>query len=517
MLPEQVFHAWKQKITKQDIYTFLTAVIAGFLTHMRVFVRDIPNHDGMSSLHFDQNMITSGRWFLRVACGISSDFTLPWIIGVLCVLYLAITAVILKRFFRVNHTFTAMFLAVILVTYPTLTSNFAYMFTADGYMLALLLAVLSVFLVEKSPFGFVWGAIALGFSVGIYQAYVSFAMILAVYAVCRGWFFGTKLKEKWSVTWRYVAMGGGGAVIYYVMLQLLLFLQNTALSGYQGIGSGNEMTLMERIVQIYKDFIVHTLKGNIMMQKGWLLVAALVLFGVALVVLVQALYKVGSLKSIWTYLCAVVAVMVLPVCFNVILIISPDVTYHSLMRYQWVLFPMIALVILDKHGAEICKGIKGQALAAWLGIVASVVIAFQYALICNIGYFNLEKKFEKTYAYCLRMLEQMEETEGYYHGIPVAMIGVVGDHYLPSTDLTVGKTDSLIGINGDYLFYTAVNYQAFIEYYFGVHIELVPIEDMVEIIQDPRYIELQVFPKKDSMKVVDGILYIRTENKGEFN
>ena len=517
MLPDQVFHAWKQKITKQDIYTFLTAVIAGFLTHMRVFVRDIPNHDGMSSLHFDQNMITSGRWFLRVACGISSDYTLPWIIGVLCVLYLAITAVILQRFFKVKHTFTAIFLAAILVTYPTLTSNFAYMFTADGYMLALLLAVLAVFLVEKSPFGFVWGAIALGFSMGIYQAYLSFAMILAVYAVCRVWFFGTELKEKWNVTWRYVAMGGGGAVIYYVMLQLLLFVQNTALSGYQGIGSGNEKTLMERITQIYKDFVVHTLKGNIMMQKGWLLAAAAVLFGVALVVLVQALYKAGSLKSVWTYLCAVAAVIILPVCFNVILIISPDVTYHSLMRYQWVLLPMIALVILDKHGMDICRCIKGQALVAWLGIIAAGVIAFQYALICNIGYFNLEKKFEKTYAYCLRMLEQMEGTEGYYHGIPVAMIGVVGDHYLPSTDLTVNVTDSLIGVNGDYLFYTAENYQAFIEYYFGVHIELVPMEDMVEIIRDPRYIELQVFPKPDSMKVVDGILYIRTENKGEFN
>ena len=129
----------------------------------------------------------------------------------------------------------------------------------------------------------------------------------------------------------------------------------------------------------------------------------------------------------------------------------------------------------------------------------------------------MEKKYEKTYAYCLRMLDRMEETEGYYHGIPVVMIGVVGDHYLPSTDLTVGVTDSLIGVNGDYLFYTAENYQAFIEYYFGVHIELVPMEDMVEIIRDPRYIELQVFPKPDSMKVVDGILYIRTENKGEFN
>ena len=190
MLPEQVFKIWKQKITKRDCYTFLSTVIIGLLTHMRVFVSDIPNHDGMSSIHFDQNMITSGRWFLRVACGISSDYTLPWVIGVLCVLYLALTAVLLQRFFEVKYTFTAMLLGAVLVAYPTLTSNFAYIFTADGYMLALLLAVLAIFWVERSRLGFVWGAIALGFSMGIYQAYISFAMILAVYAVCRAWFFG---------------------------------------------------------------------------------------------------------------------------------------------------------------------------------------------------------------------------------------------------------------------------------------------------------------------------------------
>lgn len=517
MLPEQVFNSWKQKITKQDVYTFLTAVVVGFLTHMRVFVSDIPNHDGMSSLHFDQNMITSGRWFLRVACGISSDYTLPWVIGVLCVLYLALTAVLLQRFFRVKHTYTAMLLAAILVTYPTLTSNFAYMFTADGYMLALLLAVLAVCLAERGKLGFVWGAIALGFSMGIYQAYLSFAMILAVYGVCRAWFFGKEFKEKWDVTWRYIAMGVLGAGVYYGMLQLLLFLQNKALSGYQGIGQENEKTFAERLIQIYKDFGVHTLQGNILMQKGFLMAAMVILVLLAAVVLIKALYQAGSLKNIWTYLCAAVALVILPICFNVILIISPDVIYHALMRYQWVLIPVIAIVILDRHGEEVCGTQAVGAVAAWLGLVLSVAVVFQYAMICNIGYFNLEKKFEKTYAYCLRMLEQMEETEGYYHGMPVAMIGVVGDHYLPSTDLTIGVTDSLIGVNGDYLFYTAENYQAFMKYYFGVSLELVPIEDMVDIIQTPEYKELEVFPKQNSMKVVDGILYIRTENKGEFN
>jgi predicted SPOUT superfamily RNA methylase MTH1 len=55
------------------------------------------------------------------------------------------------------------------------------------------------------------------------------------------------------------------------------------------------------------------------------------------------------------------------------------------------------------------------------------------------------------------------------------------------------------------------------EYYFGVKMKLVDIEDVPRYISTPEYIEMEVFPKQNSMKVVDGILYIRTENKGEFN
>jgi len=514
MLPEQAFKMWQSKLTKKDKYTFWTAVIIGLLTHMRVFVSDIPNHDGMSSIFFDQNMITSGRWFLRVACGISSDYTLPWLIGVLSVVYLACTAVVLQRFFEVKHVFTAVLMGAILVVYPTLASNFAYIFTADGYMLALLLAVLAVFMVERSKLGFLYGAVALGFSMGIYQAYISFAMILAVYGVCRTWFFGDSLKAKWNITWRYIAMGGLGAGIYYLMLQLLLLIQQTFLSGYQGIGEGNSKSFVETVILIYKDFIVHTFKGNILIQGGFLAFAVAALTAMAMVVLCKALWQAGSLKSIWTYFCAAAAVILLPICFNAILLISPDVMYHALMRYQWVLIPIMALAILDRHTAVGINKKVGAALS-WMGIVLAVLITFRYTVICNIGYFNLEKKFEKTYAYCLRLLEQMEETEGYYHGMPVAMIGVVGDHYLPSTDLTQGVTDSLIGVNGDYLFYTAENYKAFLSYYFGVEIETVPINDMVEIIQTPEYKALKVFPKENSMKVVNGILYIRTENEGD--
>ena len=57
-----------------------------------------------------------------------------------------------------------------LVTLPAVASTFAYVFTMDGYMLAVLLSVASVLCVKKSRYGFLPGAVCLAFSQGTYQA-----------------------------------------------------------------------------------------------------------------------------------------------------------------------------------------------------------------------------------------------------------------------------------------------------------------------------------------------------------
>ena len=70
----EVWQIIKSHIKKEWKIAFLAAFIMGLLIHMPMMLGDIPNHDGLDSIYFDQNMITSGRWFLTVACGISSYF-----------------------------------------------------------------------------------------------------------------------------------------------------------------------------------------------------------------------------------------------------------------------------------------------------------------------------------------------------------------------------------------------------------------------------------------------------------
>ena len=75
MTPKMVAEKLNGKLEKRHKTAFAWTVIAALLIHLPVMLSDIPNHDGLASIYFDQNMITSGRWFLTVACGFSSYFT----------------------------------------------------------------------------------------------------------------------------------------------------------------------------------------------------------------------------------------------------------------------------------------------------------------------------------------------------------------------------------------------------------------------------------------------------------
>ena len=148
----------------------------------------------------------------------------------------------------------------------------------------------------------------------------------------------------------------------------------------------------------------------------------------------------------------------------------------------------------------------------WVIMISGAVLVFCYALTDNIAYSNLEKKYEKTYAYCVRLLDRIEQTPGYYQGIPVVINGVVGDDPFPVTDLTTDITGNMIGLSGDYLLYTGANYEAFIRNYLGATLNIVDVETMGEIYYTEEYTEMDSFPGPDSTKVVNGMLYVKTEN-----
>ena len=508
--PSQIWEWLKLHIKKNCKLAFLAAFIIGVLVHAPIMLSDIPNHDGLDSLYFDQNMITSGRWFLTIACGFSSYFTVPWLIGLLGMLFLALAAAALVDFLEVEQSWAVIVISGMLVAFPALASTFAYVFTLDGYMMALLFAVLSVWCVKKWKKGFVIGGVFLAFSMGIYQSYLPFAVLLSIYGVLMIFISSGTLKEKFSGILKYLYMGIIGVAGYYIILQILLKLQGKELANYQGIdgmGAGLGGGILSSVKSMYVDFFGFTFGGNVLMNNVFsTVVLALLVFATLVTVFTLCVQKKWY-KSLWFYAVLVLLVVGIPVATNLIFVISPNVTYHLLMRYQWVLFPICMVAFVARYAPDKYKG-----ASEWLLLLCSGVLAFNFVVTDQIAYSNLEKKYEKTYAYCLRLLDRIEQTEGYYPGIPVAMVGVVGDEQFPITDLTNHVTSNMIGMTGDNLLYTSTNYKLFMKAYLGATLNILPAEAMAEMYYSEEYVAMDSFPGENSIKIMDGVMYIKTEN-----
>ena len=481
---------------------------------MPAMLYDIPNHDGLASMYFDQNMITSGRWFLSVACGFSSYYTLPWVTGLLGLVFLGLASAVVTEILGVEKGWAIVLNSGLLVTFPALASNFAYVYTLDGYMLGLLLAVLAVLLTGKYKRGFLGGAVCLAFSLGIYQIYLSFAMILSLFSVLMLLAEEEKPVRAVKGAARYLGMGALGAALYYGLLRILLHIQGKELASYQGIdgmvsGNAGEGGLLHSLKALYMDFAAFTLKGNVL-YNNWISLAALILLGAAAAVTALGWVRRRKWwKNPLFFVIMIVALLAAPLMTNVILVISPEVTYHLLMRYQWVLYLMGMTAFVSRRASFAGRG---AAVLEWAACAAAFVLVFFYGVTDNIGYSNLQKKYEKTYAYCVRLLDRIEQTDGYYQGIPIAMIGVIGTDQYPPTDLTLPVTGNMIGLNGDSLVYTGANYQAFIRNYLGATLNFLPPDAMAEMYYSEEYTAMDSFPGKDSIRIIDGIMYVKTEN-----
>ena len=170
---------YQNKIKKTWKLAFFSAFVLGLLVHLYKFTNLLPNADALYNFYSNQNMAASGRWFLSIACGLSSYFDLPWVNGLLSLVFMGLTSAMVAEVFRMKNPVLILLSSGLLVSFPAVTATLSYEFTADGYMLAMALAAFSVCLTRMEYIGkahwkkLVFSGICICLCCGIYQAYVT--------------------------------------------------------------------------------------------------------------------------------------------------------------------------------------------------------------------------------------------------------------------------------------------------------------------------------------------------------
>lgn len=511
LIIDGLFAKIKNRIKPYRITAFVSAMIIGLLTYGYFMSNHFLTYDSMWNLYSDQNMITSGRQFLQYACGISSYYDLPWLNGLLAIFYLAVTSIFVVEGMGIRSHINSALTAGIIVTFPSVISTFGYSYTVDGYMVAALLAAGAFFLADRKKWGFLSGAVLLGISLGIYQAFLSFAIVLCVLKLLLDILDNVKVKDVFIKGVRFVGMGIGAYAFYLISLNIMLKIQNEQLSGYQGVDKVQGISLSvlpQGLKAAFTNFINFARWSNVLTTTGFMKCAFVVLALAGVALFVYLFISKKCHKNIWNILIILGCVTVIPFGATAVSIISPDTYYHLLLRSCWCLFFVFVLALSEKltiGKREVVNRIKK--IAVIVISLFSVVLIFEFSKMANIAGYNQNERYEKTYSLCVRIVDRLEQTPGYEHGMPVAILGGFADY--PSTDITKEDLSGYFGVTGDYVTGSSEHFAEFMSHYMNITLNVVNLDEQVKLTETEEYKNCPKFPDKDSIIQIDGVWIVK--------
>ena len=96
-MPEKAIKKLNSYILPQWKLCFFAALLVGLVAHIYKITGWLPNWDSLVFRYDPQNMIGLGRWFLPIACGFSSFYDLPFLNGIIAILFHGLSAVCICR------------------------------------------------------------------------------------------------------------------------------------------------------------------------------------------------------------------------------------------------------------------------------------------------------------------------------------------------------------------------------------------------------------------------------------
>ena len=511
MTPDKIWSNLVKKLKPQHKTAFLSAFVIGILTHLYAMTNNFLTYDSMWNIYSDQDMITSGRQFLTYACSVGSYFDLPMINGLLAILWLSISAALITECFNIEGKVLPVIVGGLMVTFPSVSSTFAYSYTIDGYMLAILLSILAFFLADRFKYGFIAGIFALGISLGIYQAEFSFTILICICALLVYILNNTPAKEMLSKIWRYIAMGVGGYAFYLISLKIMLSIKHTEISGYQGTDRVSTFALSDLpagLKAAWENFYYFMRYGGIFSATGAMKISYLVFMAIGAVSFVYLFIKKKAYKSVFNIVLTVILAIATPFASCLITILSPDTYFHILMRMPWVVVMIFFVALISMFNKEV--SVKAETAMALVSVISVFILILQFAVSSNIVYFNLNERYEKTYAICVRMVDRIEQTEGYEPGMPVAILGgFPDDTYYAHTDITKDVLSGYFGVDGEYVCNSSSSYESFMERYLNFSFPVLSLEEEIALTESETFMGMKNFPDTESFKIINGVLVIK--------
>lgn len=204
----------------------------------------------------------------------------------------------------------------------------------------------------------------------------------------------------------------------------------------------------------------------------------------------------------------------LPFALEIIRFVIPDVWYHMLMNYPWcILFISVPLLheLYINNVKEIYIG-KGYCLLTNFAVICAIIIIFVYFLISNLAYFNMENRVNKVYGMTVRMVDRIEQVDGFTFETPVLFWG---DTRYSTESQADAYLEGLIGTTNNDFIISDIYYKVYIDNTLNLKFPTPDQQTIEKIRNNEQFRSMPLWPARDSVQMIEGVIVIKVNSNGD--
>ena len=491
------FGLWLRGLYLENRVPFLAALLTGFAAHMFMFTNKLVNHDEIEALFYKGATVTSGRWGLELSKLLLPNWSMPWIYGLLTLLLISVSVCIMLGILEIRSRLSQILLAAVVVSFPSLTGTYCFMFTSAAYGLAFLLAVLCVRLYQKGgAVNAAFATVSLVLCLSIYQAYIAITASLFVLLMIKGCL--EVEKSVWQIVLyglKALAVMVAALAVYFAVTLLVFRFTGAEFNSYVMENVNDKASLLGKVRMAYENFRdIFTFRNYSLISSEGARYAHIVLLGVILVGLVLA--AGGSRPLNWVLL--TVLVLLLPLSINCMYLLMSPQSIHTLVLYSFVCLYFLGALILEKLAPR-----PGLLVKDIMALLMCIIIASN-VYFANMTYLKMHLQYENANAFYVSLIAQIKETEGFDENSRLAIIGRQDNLLYPFPEL---GTDGLLGPSQDLVnIYSREN---FFRRYLGFDVPFAGQEELDALSRTAEFEQMAEYPYNGSVKKIGDYIVVK--------
>lgn len=473
-------------------------------------------------------VIRSDKWLGPFVWILDAGVNQPWLAGMLAMVFMIISVYCIVEILDIDAAWSIVLIAGLCSTNSSIICQQEY--TGGNYTgeIALAFACVAMWVLIKIDnhviLKTILAAFGIALSAGMYGAYVSMVPSLMLLVLIRDIFNGKSGRDNWRKAFFFLLQFLTGMALYYVILRSLMYVTGGRLSAYMGEENLNSVGGIFNMLKSIPDAYLYIFKYYVNGQTYLPRFLSVLLFVIMLIGGMLTVYwgykRRENVKDLLLNVPLLVSILLLlPLAINLIYAMSCG-QMHFLMIFTYI----IPILFFVKVMEDTWNGREKYRIKRVLVILGGLFSIFIYYSIvtANAVYTDYHNMYEVSFSIGTRILDRIETCEGFDGSEQIVLLGIMQEnsYYGEKGYEEAGILDAFLGC-GNPNNVNGLNYGSWMKKYLqnilDSKLEYVYYDSLQEYIDlesveedlEKDLLNLQVFPKQDSVEKIGNKIYIK--------